>query len=51
MGEARDDFGAQVRVFTVGAYVIFFRPKLSSVEILAVIHGARDLPAAFRISE
>jgi toxin ParE1/3/4 len=51
MGESRDDFGKNVRLFTVGNYVIFFRPANNTVEILGVVHGARDLKAACRLPD
>ena len=40
MGEARPDFGTDVRVFTVGSYVIVFRTAKASTAIARVFHGA-----------
>ena len=43
-GELRPGFGvADCRSVAVGAYVIFFRPIQSGVEIARVVHGSRDL--------
>lgn len=43
-GELRPRFGvADCRSVAVGAYVIFFRPIQSGVEIARVVHGSRDL--------
>lgn len=44
MGELRPDFGvASCRSFSVGNYVIFFRPVESGIEVARVVHGSRDM--------
>jgi toxin ParE1/3/4 len=43
MGRLRPDIGPKVQSFPAGSYVIFFRRRSDSVEILAVLHGARDI--------
>jgi toxin ParE1/3/4 len=48
MGEARDDLEPNFRMFTVGNYVILFRPYLDCVEIVQVVHAARDLNVVLR---
>jgi toxin ParE1/3/4 len=47
-GRLRPELGSDVRAFPVGVYVVFYRPTEYSVEILRVIHGYRDIDAAFR---
>ena len=42
-GRPRDDLGAGVRSFVVRQYVIFFRASYDGIDILRVIHGARDI--------
>ncbi len=42
----RPDLGAGVREFGVGSYVVFYRLEGDEIQVLAVIHGARDIPAA-----
>lgn len=43
-GESRTGFGvAGCRSVSVGAYVIFFRPSKTGVEIARILHGSRDL--------
>jgi toxin ParE1/3/4 len=42
------DFGAGIRFTVVKPYLIFYRPGSDGVEILRVIHGARNLRRAFR---
>jgi toxin ParE1/3/4 len=46
--EKRIDLGADLRQFTLGNYVILFRPHTAGVSIANVIHGARDVGALFR---
>lgn len=47
MGEARPDLGHELRIFSVGNYVIVFRHVVGGVEIARVISGYRDLPSLF----
>jgi toxin ParE1/3/4 len=48
LGERRPDLGAEVRCFPVGNYVVFYRPIGRGIELLRVLHGARDVPSAWR---
>lgn len=50
-GEARPDLAANVRMFPVGNYVIFYRPADDGIEVLRVLHGSRDIPRIFRTGE
>ena len=43
MGRPRDELAEGLRSFPIGRYVIFYRPILDGVEIVRVLHGARDL--------
>ncbi|MFN7719852.1 MAG: type II toxin-antitoxin system RelE/ParE family toxin [Pirellulaceae bacterium] len=44
LGEVRTEFGVSgCRSFSVGHYVIFFRPKEEGIEVARIIHGSRDL--------
>jgi len=47
LGRQRTELAALIRSFPVGRYVIFYRPIKSGVEIIRVLHGARDLPPLF----
>ena len=47
MGQARPELAARVRSFSVGSYVIFFRPIEDGIEVARVVHGARDVDALF----
>ena len=47
IGRKREEFGPDVRGFPAGKYIIYYRKKKGAVEILHVLHGARDQEAAF----
>jgi toxin ParE1/3/4 len=44
MGRLRRELRPHLRSFPVGRYLIFYRPMVNCVEIVRVLHGARDLP-------
>lgn len=46
-GRKRDELGEDLRSFAVGRYIIFYRPLPDGVEIVRVLHGARDLDVIF----
>ncbi len=44
LGELRKGFGVPgCRSFSVGNYVIFFKPVDDGVEIARIVHGSRDM--------
>jgi toxin ParE1/3/4 len=43
MGQNRDDLGPGLRCFVVSPFVIFYRPVEGTIEILRILHGARDI--------
>ena len=45
-GRARPELGSEIRSWAVGGYVIFYRIGPAAVEILRILHGARDLGEA-----
>lgn len=47
LGQRSPEFGPDIRTFSVGAYVIFYRPFTKGVEIVRVVSGYRDLDALF----
>jgi toxin ParE1/3/4 len=47
MGRVREELHPGVRGFPVGNYVIFYRDTPDYLEILRVLHGARDIDALF----
>ena len=43
MGRARNELGPSLHSFPVGNYVIFYREISKGIEIIRVLHGARDI--------
>lgn len=44
LGHVREDLvNESLRTYAVFSYLIFYRPKTKPVEIIRVIHGARDV--------
>jgi toxin ParE1/3/4 len=51
IGPARPDIAPEMRYFPVGSYLILYRILPDSIEIVRVLHGARDIPALFQANE
>jgi len=47
MGRSRPELGHGLRCFVIGRYVVFYRPSSKGIEIVRVLHGARDIGATF----
>ncbi|MEW4566796.1 type II toxin-antitoxin system RelE/ParE family toxin [Tautonia sp. JC769] len=47
MGASAEEFAPNLRHFIVWNYVIFYRPTADGIEIIRILHGARDLPSFF----
>jgi toxin ParE1/3/4 len=43
MGLSREDLRPGLRCFVVSPYVIFYRPAEDTIEVLRILHGARDI--------
>jgi toxin ParE1/3/4 len=43
MGRSRPELARNVRSFPVGKYVIFYVALVDGVEVVRVLHGARDI--------
>ena len=46
-GVLREDIAEGVRMLAVGNYVVLYRLAASGVEVVRVVHGARDVTALF----
>lgn len=46
-GRAREEFGEGLRSFPFETYLVFYRLHQDAVEVVRIIHGARDLGAIF----
>lgn len=47
MGQARESLGSGVQSFPAGRYVIFYRSIPDGIQVLRVLHGARDVENIF----
>jgi toxin ParE1/3/4 len=47
LGRKRPDLAPELRSFPVGNYIIFYRPLPDGIQVIRVLHGARDLPPLF----
>jgi toxin ParE1/3/4 len=47
VGRQREEFRRDLRSFPHGNYLIFYIPRGTTVEIIRIIHGNRDLKSAF----
>ncbi len=47
MGRKREELAPLLRSFPVGNYVIFYRPASGGIQIIRVLHGARDVSKLF----
>jgi toxin ParE1/3/4 len=51
MGRSRPDLATDLRSFPLGRYVIFYVPIAKGVEIVRVLHGARDIESVLHEEE
>ena len=47
-GRRRPELRPRLRSFPVGNYVIFYRPLRGGMELVRVLHGARDVRKLFK---
>lgn len=47
MGRARQELAADLRSLPFGRYVIFYAPVEDGIDVVRVLHSARDVDAAF----
>lgn len=47
MGRARFDLLPNLRSFRLGRHLLFYRATTGGIEVVRVLHGARDFPALF----
>lgn len=47
MGRARDELAPAVRSFPIGRYVVYYAPLDDGIDVVRVLHGARDIDAVF----
>lgn len=47
MGRSRDELSPNLRSQPFGRYVIFYEPLSDSIDVVRVIHSARDIESVF----
>lgn len=47
IGRKRDELGFELRSFPIKNYVIFYRIKSSTIQVIRILHSARDINYAF----
>jgi toxin ParE1/3/4 len=47
LGRQRDDLAPGIQSFPVSRYIVFYRVVTGSIEIVRVLHGARDIGNIF----
>lgn len=48
LGAGREELGAGIRSFPVGNYLILYRKAKGGIELVRLVHAARDLRPLFR---
>ncbi len=48
IGRLRDELFPLLRSFPVGNYLLFYRPISDGIELVRILHGARNLEDMFR---
>lgn len=49
MGRGRDELSPGIRSQAFGRYVVFFQPLSQGIDVVRVLHGSRDMDAAFEL--
>ncbi len=49
IGRARPELLANLRSFPIGRYIIFYLPRPRGIEVIRVLHGARDLKSLVQL--
>ena len=48
IGRGRSDLSSDLRSFVVGRYLILYRPIEDGIEVVRVLHGARNIEALLK---
>lgn len=46
-GEICEALGAGIRRVVVGNYAVYYKPDVEEINVLRILHSARDMPASF----
>lgn len=50
-GQPRPELGQHVRACSYGPYLVFYRLRGSTLQVIRIIHGKRDMPTAWNEPE
>jgi toxin ParE1/3/4 len=51
MGRDAGELATNLRCFPVGSYLIFYRPIQDGIQLIRILHGARDITPEFFVEE
>lgn len=51
MGRRREELALSLRSFPLGNYAVFYRPTEQGIEVIRILHGARDIEAVFEVDD
>ncbi len=51
MGRKAEEFAPGLRCFPVGSYLIFYRPIADGIQLIRLLHGARDITPEYFAEE
>ena len=51
IGRNVEEFGPNLRSFPIGSYLIFYRPIEDGIQLLRIVHGARDITPEYFAEE
>jgi toxin ParE1/3/4 len=51
LGQLRDDLRPNLRAFSARRYVILYYPREFGIEVVTILHGARDIEGMFERGE
>lgn len=50
IGRQRNELAPQLRSHPVLNYLLFYRPRIDGIDLIRVLHGARELDALFDVT-
>lgn len=51
IGRVRPELYPDLRSFVIGKYVVFYLPVATGIDVIRVLHGARDIETVFEDEE
>lgn len=51
IGRTRDELGENIRSFPIGRYIVFYQATADGINVVRILHAARDLETIFTTAE